>query len=925
MSNLDFDRYYIAAICRAEAEALRGRIAAAIDASAAPPAYRAAIADGAGEYLMQRLCWMFQKVFVFELNRYAAAIQTAGAEPGAGPHAATAVGDPVFVAFIAEVGAGERARDLRERYAPLYARAELFCSGFVGFLGEHLAHLAADAAALTALDLRDDDAPLRVEFGQGDPHRGACATIRYRFEHIDLYYKPRGLGLDLLFAHLQHLADPAIAVLRSIDRGDYGWQLGVRGGGAAGVEAAARFYRDLGVCTAVAHLLCGSDIHFENIVTDAHGRPFFVDVEALFTNTARIERQAPSPIAIMAAERELDRRLGESVLSVGVVSLRRTREGVFSGAAQGDRVAAPVSREVAVDAKTASMRLSRVQEAIAIDSPVPRVDGEPAAFAEHFQGFSDGYRGAAAALAAQAEQIEVWLHAAAGLRSRQILRHTYLYGLFLAETTHPALAAPAATDALLLKLRREEAGKPFLRHLYASEREQLLQFDIPYFEASLDGRDLHSPFGTIEGFFERSALELACERLRRFDQSAWIERQLNYVALSLGCPRAPVLDDRDVARAAAAALLDDSVPGDGDDSVLWTYSPPAGTPGAEFAIMPMGPDLYTGLGGILAFLLRRPDAAADEHLRALTERLIGTGRRIVDERGAMLGSGAYSGMEGLILVLADAAAARGDAALLTSMVDAFIAREPQWDGERLDIVDGAAGIALVALALHRRSGDARVLPVAQRLGERLLASAQSSEHGPQWRLHGVDRCVTGFAHGGSGIAFALLGLAQALDAPRMCETALLALQAEDRLFDAEVGLWPDTREDVAQYSLGWCNGAAGFLLARAEAWDDLQPWQRSLVATAFARSVEWFGRLKDDSLCHGTTGVHLALAKTARRCGLAFDLPAPELAGHPYRAGWTHDGGNLGLMVGLSGAGLAHLHACGEHAAGQGFCPLTLS
>ncbi|MFD1297520.1 type 2 lanthipeptide synthetase LanM [Lysobacter gummosus] len=923
MSSLDFDRYYIAAICREEAEALRGRIVERVAASAVPACLHPALIDGAGEYLLQRLCWMFQKVFVFELNRYA------GAAPGPQARPATAVGDPVFVAFVQAIAEGERARDLRLRYAFLYRRAQRFCEGFVEFLRDHLGHLAADAQALQAFGLKSDLAPLRIEFGQGDPHRGARATIRYRFDAFDLYYKPRGLGLDLLYARLQRMADTDIAVLQSIDREHYGWQLGVRGGGAHGEEAATRFYRSLGTCTAVAHLLCGTDIHFENIVTDAQGRPFFVDVEALFTNTARIDRQAASAVTIMDAEHELDRRLGESVLGVGVVSLRRTREGVFSGAAQGDRVAAPVSREVAVDAKTASMRLSRVHDAIRIDSPVPRVDGEPAAFAAYFAAFADGYRDAAAALTAHAREVAALLDDAASLRSRQIMRHTYLYGLFLAETTHPALAEPAAADALLLKLRREEAGKPFLRHLYDSERQQLLQFDIPYFEARLDGCDLHSPFGTIAGFFQCSALQLVRERLDRFADASWIARQLSYVAVALGCHGGAGCAGHahgDLAVSVAAALDDGSVSGEGDGSVLWTYSPPAGTPGGDFAIMPMGPDLYTGLGGILAFLSRRHAPGADTGADALTERLIATGRRILVERSAMLGSGAYSGMEGLILALAEAAVERGDEELRKLSVEAFLAREPQWSADRFDIIDGAAGIALVALALHRFDGDARLLAVARRLGERLIAAARPGDDGPEWWLHGVDRCVTGFAHGGSGIAFALMQLAQALGDTAMNELALHALRREDRLFDADIGLWPDTREAQPQYSLGWCNGAAGFLLARAQAWDRLEPWQRDCVRAAFARSVEWFGRLKDDSLCHGSAGVHLALAKVAAALGFDFDMDAPAFAVDDYRAGWTHDRGNLGLMVGLAGAGLAHLPA--QPTAGgasRGFCPLTLT
>jgi len=887
MSGIDFQRFYIAALCRDELLALQSGMTDIARSAALPEGFLAPLVEGATQYAVERACRQFQKVFVAELHRYVA--ESGGARGDEAERAA-------FDAYVAALGGGPFAEGLRQRHAFLFQRAARAAAHFARFFAEHVEHLAADLPALRAQGLLPEGVPERIEFGRGDPHRGGRTTIRYRFaDGRDAYYKPRSMRLDLLLARTQALACPGMPTLRSFDGGAHGWQAGV-GGRPEGERAARRFYSRLGEATALLQALCGSDIHFENIVTDEDGNPYFVDVEALFTNVRRCDREPLRDSAPLGAERALDRALGDSLLSVGIVSMRRTREGAFAGAAQDNKAEAPVSSETAVDARTSRMRLTRVQGTMEIVSPVPAIDGAPARFVAFFDAFAEGYRAAAARIHAHADDLLALVAAEPELQARQVLRHTFIYSLFLAESTHPALTTPDQTGRLLAKMRKEEKVKPYLARVFEHEARQMLDFDIPYFSAPVHGTSLDAPDGRLDGFFESSACTQAVDRIARMGDAAWIERQLGLAATVLG------ISACDCGRHAAASGPIERLDGEafrGDDgTMIWTYSPPTDMPGAEFAIAAMGPDLYTGLAGVLATLVRLPAPPA-----ALLEATLETALRMSRERGQDLPCGAYTGFEGLLLAIADAGASLQRPTLLAEAVDTFLARESRWDPSRHDVLDGAAGMALIALGLHRRTGDLRLAALAVRLGEGLLASAERTPHGLQWPLHSMQKAVTGFAHGGSGIAYALAEIGRVSGEARFLAAAVEAFAQEDSEFNEAFGLWRDTRTEGEHYALGWCNGSAGFLLARAACWDLLDAPSRERARAAFRRSCAWFERTRDDSLCHGTAGIALALGEVAHVLGepVGEAVRMPDAVGRGFRSGWEQDPDNLGMMVGALG------------------------
>ena len=130
-----------------------------------------------------------------------------------------------------------------------------------------------------------------------------------------------------------------------------------------------------------------------------------------------------------------------------------------------------------------------------------------------------------------------------------------------------------------------------------------------------------------------------------------------------------------------------------------------------------------------------------------------------------------------------------------------------------------AGRAIAALlALRPLLTEADLLDFAMRLGDDLLDTAVVSEIGCSWRdpQSRNRHNLTGFSHGTSGVASALLELRVASGDPRYGFAAESAFEYERHWFNPEAGNWPDFREQSyagrrarqgPACATFWCHGA----------------------------------------------------------------------------------------------------------------------
>jgi hypothetical protein len=257
--------------------------------------------------------------------------------------------------------------------------------------------------------------------------------------------------------------------------------------------------------------------------------------------------------------------------------------------------------------------------------------------------------------------------------------------------------------------------------------------------------------------------------------------------------------------------------------------------------------VFDGSAGIAQFLCEVAEISHDPRYSTYA-------RRVIDwtleqhpyvpgetPRGLYFG---YGGVAWLLGMLGDARAIH-------------MARElaqPPFD--RIDVTHGAAGLGLLCLELHERSGDPELLTLLENLAEYVAARAERGRHGiVTWPDRGRS---LGFAHGVAGVTYFLLGAALRTGSTRLLSLARDAgeglLRAATPMIGGRGLSWTKELNSSDVPWSHWCNGAAGVgytLVALARLFGDRFSAAAAARAATAVRMTEYFHTC---SQCHGLAG-----------------------------------------------------------------------
>ena len=760
--------------------------------------------------------------------------------------------------------------------------------------------------------LRADRAALADRFGDGrlgplvgvepladDTHGDGQAVAKLSFDcGTTVVYKPRSVEAGERFYGLltdlnEHCSVPSFAAPAYLDRGSYGWMEWVPDEGCGDEAAVERYYERAGALVAVAYLTEFTDCHHENLVA-AGERPTLVDAETVFHPRVGADDR-PEEAGGADARRE---SVALSALLPRVVG----DSDAFGTATAGIAVDAeptPVAGVTVPQLAAAGSDVVDVTERAAEIEPeanVPTVDGEPALPGAYVDRIVAGFRETYETLVSLTDRGEIDLEARfAGVANRLVYRPTMQYARLIddlqsSQTLSDGVRVDVALAELAASVSRGNGDDP-PTEIVEAERAALLRLDPPRFGSRVDGTALSrngEPVGTSAA---ESGLSVARERLREAGPSD-LAAQTEYVRGAFDGPLVderrdepptdpPVPDAAERRRAAAAAWerLDDAATWV-DGVPYWEWIGPW-MDDESLQVRRADESLYFGRPGIAllpAALYRVTDE--DRFRTAARAVLAPTRDRIESAVGEGVGAlGGTGGVGAVAYGLAAVGELLDDGAVIADADRALsgLSAEAIGADDTYDVIGGSAGTLLGLLGAYDRTGSESFLSWARECGDRLVdAQRPTDAGGAAWDTGTGTVPAVGFAHGSSGVAYALARLSAVTGGDTTgYETAVAdALAYEAAVYDPERRNWPDVRPNADGFADQWCHGRSGVALARLGIHQFLDTEQVGQATDRALASVTEPSDESHDHLCCGAAGRAELLIEAHRR-GRSVPSPGP--------------------------------------------------
>ena len=833
---------------------------------------------------------------------------------------------------------------------------------WINSTAEVMDRVTADQALIRKLIACPDYNSLvsRVDGGMSDAHNmGRAVRIINFTDGSRAVYKPKDLRVDVawekLINHLNKSGAPVVLrVAKTIVCDGYGWMEFIEHTQCDNLDDVREFYKRSGAWLIIFHIFASSDMHFENIIASG-AHPVPIDLEMILQSSYSEKEQ---DVAQMRATNMCSEKIANSVLTVGMLpAYSRSAKNKILDAGGLNAVGGNTIVGKWKNINSNGMRWVQLTELLEEFPNVPYLNGSYVKFGDFLENFIDGFEGYAHFLLREKESIEFNLifQDFCGLPVRKVLRPTRFYDMLMQRLKDHKRMRDGITWSsqadFLARFSDSYVGRDLLWPLQKGERLALLNLNIPHFTSLTDDTAVFDGYGNSAITITQSGYDKARQRIINLspEEIVWQKKvitistsfvpsteKINSAKLKYGYDRKSL--DRDLFTLTDRPYLSEAhkifkiI-----QKYAYTNESSANWIGLDWLadsdvgqLIPLGPDLYSGVSGIALFLaaysrVNNDFQAKDLALRAMSSVRYQINSPLSARWARTFGIGGASGLGSVIYALTNISLALDDDQILDDAVKAsrLITNDLISSDQSLDVIDGSAGAILGLLALYGACNRPEVLSRAIACGEHLLESKRVGDIGTRsWVGMGLgDRPLNGMSHGAAGYALALSKLAHESGREDFLSAANECIAYEQSNYDALEHNWPDERLDesgdgsyMKNWICQWCHGAPGIGLAhisRVKLGGDYLNEKKVVKDAIECVKKNWPNRF--DTLCCGTMGSIEFLNEASK---LLADREIDELSdarmkeiiqGAEIKGDYIWNAGgvefNLGLFKGISGVG----------------------
>ncbi|MBF0120320.1 MAG: type 2 lantipeptide synthetase LanM [Desulfobacterales bacterium] len=702
----------------------------------------------------------------------------------------------------------------------------------------------------------------KIDMYLSDRHNNGRTVMCITFENgLKVIYKPRSLKIDsawkiFLVELKQKGLNTNILTPVLIDQEEYGWVEHIENRGLSTPYDASMYYLSCGMLLAIAYALGSNDLHKDNLIA-CGSQPVVIDLETIMRPEVRSfdynEKKDPDVLQEIS-----DRFWNKSVLNIMLLPvwtpLNQHLMRDYGGLTPFDNVyyTIPDWQDINSD----KMRLAPCQAPAKPSPNCPHYQGKISNVKDYVDKVEEGFKTAYDFFLDHRDEAVCkggWLDIFKGCEFRLLARTTQIYGDMIEYITSPELLKDGAIFSSTIEglapafLRYAPLNRlPYLWNVFKQERDAISQLDIPIFYNRTDDIGIYTKTGNIvSDYFLNTANENSREQFKymnhvdRDDQLKLIRSSLsirysdqteintvnNQEWVAKQNEKGPLTkaEIMDAVLAIAEEIDRRAIFKDGQIQWITRQTHPITH---QLILGPLPPLLYNGKSGIGLFFsacfyksrmekFKEKGKACFKDLLGMlkNERLRATLRHFsIGHASGICGCIHAMILSGRFLESSELTEAALDMAKL-------IIPEKIENDEGLDILSGSAGCILTMLALMRETSIKSYLDIAVKCGDHLLKKRINFQNHKLWPSSFASQPLTGFGHGASGCACALLLLYKETGQKNFLEAAMDAISYENEVFSPKHLDWPDFRmnpekKNGVQFMTGICSGAPGIGLSR---------------------------------------------------------------------------------------------------------------
>ncbi|HHA9963887.1 TPA: type 2 lanthipeptide synthetase LanM [Staphylococcus aureus] len=690
---------------------------------------------------------------------------------------------------------------------------------------------------------------INLSCSQGDSHERGKTVIIVTFENNEkIVYKPKKLDiLNIYQEFISWINDNSglkkLSTVRSLKGVGYHYEEYIENNAVKSIDEVKDYYEKFGYYVAVFHILCGNDLHLENIIATDKG-PIPIDLETIFQNS--IPLNIPHMAGIEAKyDLSVESVIGTSLLPVIGFTDNKEGKGIDISALNGKEAKLPFKVLVPKDVNTSNFRYEYDYITRQGSKNELFFDGQRIEFHDYSQLIINGFFKMIRFFENNKDSLIKQLSKFKNCTVRNVIKPTSKYMSLLEFSYHPKYLKNMIDREHLLE---NNWAYPYRKkEVVPSEIEDMVFDDVPIFYSKIDDVNLIDSSGKmINDYFEFSGLEKAIRRVEKLN-NYYIEKQKDIMTVSLGLYdekleklkgqyeiknlnndlKGPIKKEEilEYIESLAFEIYKDSYKSK-NGGITWANINQVID---RWEVEPMEVGLYRGLSGVALFYLELYNFTKKTLYIEIYQGIL---KSIFSEYKNYSEISAFTGGVSIGFLLL-----REEEILGTVHIEKYN-EIITYINENLDLIQnddwisGKAGILSLLSEIYLKHPDKHIYSIAKKIIESLISD------------NTIDQ--VGFGHGNSGIALSLLKAHEVfgVEAKKLKNKIINLLEYENSII-----------KKINKYT--WCNGTTGIGLARLEMNKMCKDINiKEIICKPLLISYENISSIfkNDDCLCHGNMG-----------------------------------------------------------------------